>query len=92
MCLAIPGKILFTVEGEGGRMGRVQFGGVSRLVSLDLVPEAEPGDYVMVHVGYAISRVDEQEAAETLRILRGMGPDRESDLATKAKREEFLSR
>ena len=92
MCLAIPGRILFTVEGAAGRMGRVQFGGVSRLVSLDLVPEAEPGDYVMVHVGYAISRVDVGEATESLRILRGLRPDRESDLATKAEKEVFRSR
>jgi hydrogenase expression/formation protein HypC len=84
--------ILFTVERGGARMGRVQFGGISRLVSLDLVPEAESGDYVMVHVGYAISRVDEQEARETLRFLRGMGPDMENDLATKAKDNVFLSR
>lgn len=73
-------------------MGRVQFAGVSRLVSLDLVPEAESGDYVMVHVGYAISRVDVGEATESLRILRGMVPDSESELGTKATREEFRSR
>ncbi len=73
MCLAIPGKIIVTVEEDGVRMGRVQFGGISRLVSLDLVPEAEPGDFVLVHVGYAISRLDTEEAERTYRLLEEIG-------------------
>jgi hydrogenase expression/formation protein HypC len=73
VCLAIPGKIIVTVEKDGVRMGRVQFGGISRLVSLDLVPEAEPGDFVLVHVGYAISRLDTEEAERTFRLLEEMG-------------------
>lgn len=73
MCLAIPGKILSeTHEGEV-RIGRVQFGGIVRSVSLDFVPEARVGDYVMVHVGYAISRVDASEAERTYKILEEMG-------------------
>jgi hydrogenase expression/formation protein HypC len=73
VCLAIPGKIIVTVEEDGVRMGRVQFGEISRLVSLDLVPEAQPGDFVLVHVGYAISRLDTEEAERTFRLLEEMG-------------------
>jgi len=54
-------------------MGRVQFGGISSLVSLDLVPEAQPGDFVLVHVGYAISRLDTEEAERTFRLLEEIG-------------------
>ena len=73
MCLAIPGQILDAQESGGGRMGRIQFGGIVRSVRLDFVPEAEIGDYVMVHVGFAITRVDPEEAARTLEYLRQMG-------------------
>ena len=73
MCLAIPGQILDAQESGGGRMGRIQFGGIVRSVRLDFVPEAEVGDYVMVHVGFAISRVDGEEAKRTYRILKEMG-------------------
>jgi len=73
MCLAIPGKILATVESENLRMGRVQFGGIVRQVSLDFVPEAGVGDYVLVHVGFAISRVDAVEAERTYKLLHEMG-------------------
>ncbi len=70
MCLAIPGKIL-SVRGEdpATRTGRVSFGGVAKEICLDLVPEAGVGDYVMVHVGFAISRVDEEEARKTYELL-----------------------
>ena len=74
MCLAIPGKIIDTEEIGGMRVGRVQFGGITRQTYLDFVPEARPGDYVLVHVGFAISKVDESEAEETLRNL-GEYPD-----------------
>jgi hydrogenase expression/formation protein HypC len=73
MCLAIPGKILDSAERNGLRVGRVQFGGVVRQVSLDFVPEAEIGDYVIVHVGFAISRVNEEEARRTYQLLEEMG-------------------
>lgn len=73
MCLAIPGKILDTAENDGMRVGRVQFGGIRRSVRLDFVPEAGVGDYVMVHVGFAISKVDETEAERTYELLREMG-------------------
>lgn len=71
MCLAVPGRILsITAEGDLNRSGRVDFGGVRREVSLALVPEAQVGDYVLVHVGLALSRVDEDEARKTLEYLR----------------------
>ena len=72
MCLAIPGKIL-SLEEQGTRMGRVEFGGIVKQVCLDLVPQAAPGDYVMVHVGFAISKVDPEEAEKTYALLRSMG-------------------
>ena len=73
MCLAIPGKILETVQENGIPTGRVQFGGITRNVRLDFVPEAKVGDYVVVHVGFAISRVDEVEAERTFQLLEEMG-------------------
>ncbi len=73
MCLAVPGKILDTEEQNGTRTARVQFGGIVRQAYLDFVPEAVVGDYVMVHVGFAISRVDEAEAERTYAILESMG-------------------
>ena len=73
MCLAVPGKILTVTEGDGlTRSGRVSFGGVVREVNLAFVPEAAVGDYVMVHVGFAISRVDEQEAERIFDYLAEM--------------------
>ncbi len=72
MCLAIPGKII-EIQGEVPlRAARVQFGGIVRQVSLDFVPEAGVGDYVMVHVGFAISLVDAVEAERTYKLLQEM--------------------
>lgn len=74
MCLAVPGKILKIYETAlGTRMAHVQFGGIIRIACLDLVPEAVVGDYVMVHVGVAISQVNEEEAARTYQLLQAMG-------------------
>jgi hydrogenase expression/formation protein HypC len=73
MCLAVPGKVL-TKENIGGvEVGQVQFCGITRQVSLGFVPEAEVGDYVMVHVGFAISRVDAEEAQRTYELLEQLG-------------------
>jgi hydrogenase expression/formation protein HypC len=73
MCLAIPGKLI-EIQDEAGRMrsGRVDFSGVVREVNLACVPEARPGDYVIVHVGMAISVVDEEEARQVFEYLRQM--------------------
>ena len=73
MCLAIPGKVVSIEEASGLRSARIQFGGIVRRASLDFVPEAQVGDYVMVHVGYAISRVDAAEAERTYQLLEEMG-------------------
>jgi hydrogenase expression/formation protein HypC len=73
MCLAIPGKILSAEDLGVARAGRVQFGGIVRQVRLDFVPEAAPGDYVIVHVGFAISKVDEAEAQRSYQLLAEMG-------------------
>jgi hydrogenase expression/formation protein HypC len=75
MCLAIPGKIIsITSElDETFRNGKVSFGGITREVNLSLVPEARVGDYVLVHVGAAISVVDETEAQETFEYLKQIG-------------------
>ena len=72
MCLAIPGKLIaITSElDQTFRVGKVSFDGVMKEVSLTLVPEAKAGDYVMVHVGAAISVVDEEEAKKTFEILK----------------------
>ncbi len=74
MCLAVPGKVL-DIQGDDPllRSGRVSFAGVVKNVSLTCVPEAKVGDYVLVHVGLAISVVDEKEAEETFRYLKEMG-------------------
>ncbi len=73
MCLAIPGKILTKQSVGGVDVGQVQFGGITRQINLGFVPEASIGDYVMVHVGFAISRVDAEEAERTYRLLEEMG-------------------
>ena len=73
MCLAVPGKILETKEENGSRLGRVQFGGITRQVQLDFVPEARIGDYVIVHVGFALSKVNAEEAERTYQLLEEMG-------------------
>ena len=73
MCLAVPGKIL-SIEGEDlARTARVSFGGIVKQVSLAYVPEAEVGDYAIVHVGFAISLLDEREALRTFEYLKQMG-------------------
>ena len=73
MCLAIPGKVAEIQENEGVRTGRVLFGGIARQACLDFVPEAREGDYVMVHVGFAISVVDKEQAERTYALLESMG-------------------
>jgi hydrogenase expression/formation protein HypC len=69
MCLAIPGKVIEIESAVDPMMGRADFGGVRRRVCLAWVPEVRVGDYVIVHVGFAISLMDEAEAAKTLALL-----------------------
>ncbi len=74
MCLAVPGKII-SIEGEDPvlRSGKVSFGGIVKQVNFSCVPEAKVGDYVLVHVGFALSVVDEKEAEQVFEYLRQMG-------------------
>lgn len=74
MCLAVPGRIL-EVEGDDPllRSGRVDFAGIVKRVNLSYVPDAKPGDFVLVHVGFAISTVDEDEAGKVFSYLKEMG-------------------
>ncbi len=73
MCLAVPGKVLSASGVDEVRTGRVSFNGIVKEVNLAYVPEAKVGDYVMVHVGFAISVVDEAEAAQVFEYLKQMG-------------------
>ena len=93
MCLAIPGRVEEITEEGLIRMGKVNFGGVVKRVCLDYVPEIVVGDYAVVHVGFAISRLDADEAERTLEVFRQMGvldeelADEETVLARAAERE-----
>ena len=70
MCLGVPGKIIEIYEKQGLRMAQVDFSGVKREACIEHVPEAEVGDYAIIHVGFAISLLSEEEAQETLDLLR----------------------
>lgn len=73
MCLAIPGKVEEISADGVVRMGRVNFGGVVKQVCLDYVPDLQVGDYTIVHVGFALSKIDEENAQKTLALFREMG-------------------
>lgn len=87
MCLGVPGKIVeITPDPQGMPMGKVSFGGALREVCFAYVPEAQVGDYVLVHVGFALNTIDEEEAHEVLALLAQMGAaaDGEEDPAAEA--------
>jgi hydrogenase expression/formation protein HypC len=88
MCLAIPGKVEAIAFENDLRVGRVNFGGVVKRVCLDYVPELEVGDYTIVHVGFAISKIDRESAEKTLEVFRQMGT-LEEELASE---EEHFAR
>ncbi len=73
MCLAIPGRVDEIYEEQGTRMGLVNFAGVRKEVCLAYLPDVQVGDYTLVHVGFALSRIDEAAARETLRVFSEMG-------------------
>jgi len=79
VCLAIPGQILEVVD-ESNRLARVDVAGVQRNVNIGLLDDAGPGDWVLIHVGFAISQVDEDEARATRELLERMGADYEQEL------------
>jgi hydrogenase expression/formation protein HypC len=73
MCLAVPGRILSNHERDGIPMAEVDFGGVRKEVCLQYIPDAAPGDYVIVHVGFALQRLDEESALQTLANFERLG-------------------
>ncbi|NPV10460.1 MAG: HypC/HybG/HupF family hydrogenase formation chaperone [Ignavibacteria bacterium] len=80
MCLAVPGKVEEIYEGTDLiKMAKVNFGGVKKDVCVAWIPDLQVGDYVLVHVGFALNKIDEKEAMETLRILKEMGELNELD-------------
>jgi hydrogenase expression/formation protein HypC len=86
MCLAVPGKIIEIFEKGGLPMGKIDFGGVFREACLSYVPEAQVGDYTVIHVGFALNLLSEEEALETLAMLKEiadlgdeLGPPREGE-------------
>ena len=72
MCLGIPGQVTEIFMQDGARMGKVDFGGIIKEVCLDFVPEVQIGDYTIVHVGFAITQIDEESAMETLALFEEM--------------------
>jgi hydrogenase expression/formation protein HypC len=87
MCLGIPGKVTEVYERHGIQMGRVDFEGVVKEICLAYVPDIQPGEYTLVHVGFGISKVDEESARETLKLFSDLG-SLEEELGGKAGGEE----
>jgi hydrogenase expression/formation protein HypC len=79
MCLAVPGKIIEIYENAGLKMGKIDFGGVTREACLAYVPEAKIGDYTIIHVGFALNLLDEAEALETLRLFDAISANSEPE-------------
>ena len=73
MCLAVPGRVSKIYEEDGNLMGKVDFGGVVKDVCIEYIPDIEVGEYTIVHVGFALSRIDEESAEETLRSFEELG-------------------
>lgn len=73
MCLGVPGKVVEIYEQHGTRMGKVDFSGIQKEVCLAYVPEVEVGDYTVIHVGFAITKLDEESALETLKMFEDLG-------------------
>jgi len=80
MCLAIPGKLIELKEVQGIKMGKANFGGIVKQVCLEYTPEARVGEYVLVHVGFALAIIDEAEAARTYEILKQLDQLSELDV------------
>ena len=79
MCLAVPGRILEVYQEEGLKMGRIDFAGTVNRACLDFVPEAGTGQYVIVHAGFAISMLNEEEAQESLKALKELAEIQEEE-------------
>jgi len=72
MCLAIPGKVISIFEADGIQMGKIDFGGIVKQACLQYTPDVKLGEYVIVHVGFALSKMNEEEAAKTFKLLEEM--------------------
>jgi hydrogenase expression/formation protein HypC len=83
MCLAIPGKVIEIDPAVSPVMGKIDFGGIKKEVCLELVPDVKIGEYVIVHVGFAISTMDEAEALETIKLFEQMGESIDGELSNK---------
>ena len=79
MCLGVPGKIVDIYESDGIKMGKIDFGGVTREACLEYIPEASLGDYTVIHVGFALHLISEQEAKETLALLSEIAASGDDD-------------
>ena len=79
MCLGVPGKIVSIYDVDGIKMGKIDFGGVIREACLEYIPEANVGDYTLIHVGFALNLISEQEAQETLALLREIAAADDND-------------
>ena len=73
MCLAIPGQVCEIFENHGALMGKVNFGGITKTVCLEYVPDIAIGEYTIVHVGFALNRIDEESARQTLKMFEDLG-------------------
>ena len=73
MCLAIPGKVIEKFEESGVQMGKMDFDGITKTICLAYVPDIQIGEYALVHVGFAIEKLDEKSALESLELFRNMG-------------------
>ena len=92
MCLGIPGKIIDVYDQNGARMGKVDFDGIVKEICLSFVPEADVGDYTIVHVGFGITKVDEASSHDTLALMKEMGVlESELDAAAALAAEEAIA-
>ena len=73
MCLAVPGKVVEIFETNGVQMGKMDFDGITKTICLAYIPDIQIGEYAIVHVGFAIEKLDEKSALETLEVFRNMG-------------------
>ncbi len=80
MCLAIPGKVIEMHESEGILLGKVEFGGIVKQVCLQYTPDVKTGEWVIVHVGFSLSKMDEEEAARTYKLLEELNQLSELDI------------
>jgi hydrogenase expression/formation protein HypC len=87
MCLGVPGQVILIYDKDGARMGKMNFGGIVKEVCLEYLPALKVGDYAIVHVGFAITQVDEASAHETLKLFEELGTLQEELHADATKRE-----